>query len=149
MPEYRIETLDTSSPVLTSAAVTLLINAFSQPERYSTKRLHEELSGHTPPFYRQFFVAANRGEIIGIGGIKAADWASNTHLLYLSAVSPEYRGHGIGRALVKARVDWVEANFRKGRILVSTPKAKRFQDLGFVDVRKGFVEGRHLMMRRF
>lgn len=149
MAKYRIDTLDASSPLLLEACVTLLVNAFAKPERYSAPRLHEELRGDSSLFYRQFFVAVTNGAIIGVGGIKAADWASHTHLLYLSAVAPEHRGQGIGRALLKARIEWVEQHFASGRILVSSTKTKRFHEFGFVDIRKSIVEGRHLMLRRF
>ena len=149
MAKYRIDTLDASSPLLLEACVTLLVNAFAKPERYSAQRLQEELRGDSSVFYRQFFVAVSNGDIIGVGGIKAADWASHTHLLYLSAVATEHRGQGIGRALLKARIEWVEKHFATGRILVSSAKAKRFHELGFVDIRKSVVEGRHLMLRRF
>ena len=149
MAKYRIDTLDASSPLLLEACVTLLVNAFAKPERYSAQRLQEELRGDSSVFYRKFFVAVSNGDIIGVGGIKAADWASHTHLLYLSAVATEHRGQGIGRALLKARIEWVEKHFATGRILVSSAKAKRFHELGFVDIRKSVVEGRHLMLRRF
>lgn len=149
MAKYRIDTLDATSPLLLEACVTLLVNAFAKPERYSAQRLHEELRGDSSVFYRQFFVAVSNGDIIGVGGIKAADWASHTHLLYLSAVAPEHRGQGIGRALLKARIEWVEKHFAAGRILVSSAKTKRFHEFGFVDIRKSIVEGRHLMLRRF
>ncbi len=149
MSKYRIDSLDTSSPLLIESCVTLLVNAFSSPERYSSQRLHEELRGDSSVFYRQFFVAVTDGKIIGVGGIKAADWASHTHLLYLSAVATEHRGKGIGRALLRARIEWVEKKFESGRILVSSSKTKRFQEHGFVDIRKSIIEGRHLMMRRF
>jgi GNAT superfamily N-acetyltransferase len=149
MPTFRIELLDASSPVLVKACVTLLVNAFAKPERYSPKRLNNEFQVESSLFYRQFFVAITSGEIVGVGGVKAADWASHTHILYLSAVAAEHRGQGIGRALLQARIEWLENNFKFGRILVSSTKPKRFQDLGFVDIRKGIVEGRHLMMRRF
>lgn len=149
MAKFQIEVLDASSPLLLEASITLLINAFSKPERYSVQRLSEELLADDPIFYRRFFVAVEAGKIIGIGGVKAADWASHTHLLYLSAVALEHRGKGIGRALVKARVDWVEKNFKSGRILVSSPKAKRLIELGFTEIRKSFMDGRHLLFRRF
>lgn len=129
--------------------MALLFKAFAKPERYSTQRLTEELQTDSAPFYRKFFIAFEAGEIIGVGGVKAADWASNTHLLYLSAVAPTHRRQGIGRELIKARIEWVEKNFKSGQILVSSAKNKRFRDLGFVPIPKTHLEGRRLMIRRF
>lgn len=149
MSEYHIDTLETHSPHLVETCVALLFKAFAKPERYSTQRLTEELQADSPPFYRKFFVAFVAGEIIGVGGIKAADWASNTHLLYLSAVAPSHRRQGIGRELIKARIAWVEKNFKSGQILVSSAKNKRFRELGFVPIPKTNIDGRQLMIRRF
>lgn len=149
MSKIRIETLDTSSRVLVDAAVNLLVNAFAKPDHYGPQRLNDEIQTLTGTFYRQFFVAQIDGKIIGVGGVKGAEWASRTHLLYLSAVAPEHRGQGIGRALLKARLDWIESNFTAGRILVSSAKAKRFRDLGFSLIPKSGIDGRFLMIRRF
>jgi GNAT superfamily N-acetyltransferase len=149
MGNIRIDTLDTSSPALLEAAVTLIVNAFADPERYSAERVMREMRGDDPAFYRRFFIAVDAGEIVAVGGVKAADWASKTHILYLSAVAPERRGKGIGRAMVKARIDWLEEKFKSGRILVSATKTKRFRDLGFVEIRNNTIEGRHLLVRRF
>lgn len=149
MSKIRFDTLDPSSPALLEASVTLIVNAFGNLERYSPERVTRELSGNDPVFYRQFFVAMEAGEILAVGGVKAADWSSNTHILYLSAVAPERRGKGIGRALIKARIDWLESTFKHGRILVSASKTKRFRDLGFVEVRNSNIDGRHLLLRRF
>jgi len=147
--KVRIEILDVGNLALVEASIALLVNAFEKAERYDPLRLRDELQSHSGLFYRQFFVATKGGEIIGFGGVKAADWASHTHILYLSAVAPEHRGQGIGRALLKTRIEWVENNFKLGRILVSSARAKRFQDLAFVPMPKSGIEGRHLMMRRF
>ena len=149
MATFRIDLLDVGNPALVEASVELLVSAFTNSERYGAKRLREELRANSGLFYRRFFVATEARDIIGVGGVTAADWASHTHLLYLSAVAQEQRGQGIGQALVKARVKWVEQNFKAGRILVSSTKGKRFRDLGFVEVRKSAIEGRHLMMLRF
>jgi len=149
MTKLRIDTLDISSPVLVDASVTLIVNAFGDPERYSARRVAQELMASDPVFYRQFFVAMEAGEVLAVGGVKAADWASKTHILYLSAVAPERRGKGIGRALIKARIDWVEETFKSGRILVSAAKTRRFRDFGFVEIRNSCLDSRHLLLRRF
>lgn len=149
MGKIRIDTLDTSSPALLEASVTLIFNAFADPERYSAERVAKELRGDDSAFYRRFFVAMDAGEIIAVGGVKAADWASSTHILYLSAVTPERRGKGIGRALIKARIEWLEENFKSGRILVSAAKTRRFRDMGFTEVRNSAIDGRHLLVRKF
>ncbi|MFZ1245651.1 MAG: GNAT family N-acetyltransferase [Azonexus sp.] len=149
MREIRFDTLDASSPALLEASVTLIVNAFGDPERYCAERVARELQGGDKLFYRQFFIAVEGGRIVGVGGVKAADWAANTHILYLSAVAPERRGKGIARALIKARVDWLEKNFSQGRILVSAARTRRFRDLGFVEIRNSHIDGRHLLLRRF
>lgn len=149
MNKLRIDTLDVTSPHLVEECVTLLFNAFAKPERYSLQRLSDELQADQTPFYRKFFIAVSAGKIVGFGGVKAADWASNTHLLYLSAVSSKYRQQGIGRALIKARVEWIEKNFASGLILVSSTKDKRFRDFGFVRIPKSNRAEHQLMIKRF
>jgi len=149
MAALRIAALDDPSPALLASCATLIVNAFGDPERYSLERIRRELGERDPVFYRRFFVAMEAGEVLGIGGVKAADWASATHILYLSAVARERRGEGIGRALVEARLAWVEASFGEGRVLVSTAKTKRYRELGFVEIRNSRQDGRHLMLRRF
>jgi GNAT superfamily N-acetyltransferase len=102
------------------------------------------------PFYRRFFIATARygdeERVVGAGGVKAADWASNTHILYLSAVHPEYRNRGIGKRLVKARVEWIRSKFKQGRVVVSTDKLDRFKQLGFRVATKTCDQGRALMI---
>ena len=81
MREIRFDTLDASSPALLEASVTLIVNAFGDPERYCAERVARELQGGDKLFYRQFFIAVEGGRIVGVGGVKAADWAANTHIL--------------------------------------------------------------------
>jgi GNAT superfamily N-acetyltransferase len=149
MKRLRIEPLDPDSAILVDACTTLLVNAFADPVRYSLERIRRDLQQRETIFYRQFFVAMAGGEVLGVGGVKAADWASDTHILHLSAVAPEQRGKGIGRALIAARVAWVEANFAHGRILVSTARTRRYRELGFVEIRASRIGNRRLMVRRF
>lgn len=149
MAKFRIDTLDTSSDALLETCAKLIVNAFADPERYNLDRVRRELCCDDPVFYRRFFVAIEDGQIVALGGVKAADWASRTHILYLSAVSPDKRGQGIGRALIKARLDWLQTTFKSGRILVSATKTRRFRDLGFRELRNGRIDGKHLMLCRF
>lgn len=130
------------------AAIELLCTVFQDSARYQRRRLEHEIREVDPPIYRHFVVALQYGELIGIGGIKAADWASNTHVLYHSAVAVEARGQGIGSALVDARLAWLRQNFTSGRVLVSTRKVQRFRKLRFKSVGHE-MDGRRLMCLEF
>lgn len=149
MSKLLIRPLDVLDLQQLEAAIDLVESAFADPDRYGRERIAQEMLSESTAFYRQFFVALKAGRIAGVGGVKAADWATRTHLLYLSAVAPERRGQGIARALVEERVAWVERHFGSGRILVSTARTRRFRELGFSEVRDSEVDGRHLMLYRF
>ncbi len=100
------------------------------------------------PFYRKFFGAYHAdGTLIAVGGVKAADWASDTHILYMMAVDKDHRGKGIGSDLEKARIQWVRDNFSNGRCLVSTKHKKRFERWDFKVVSE--VNDRYLMILEF
>lgn len=149
MRSLPIHPLNTLPQNAGEQAIALIVASFDNPERYGAARIREQLAPASPPFYRQFFAALADNTVLGVAGIKAADWASDTHILYLSAVAPEHRRQGIGRSLVKARLDWVKAHFPHGRILVSTGKPNRFRQFGFREMPSGPQEGRRLMVRRF
>jgi GNAT superfamily N-acetyltransferase len=149
MSKLLIRALDRLDNDQLAASIDLVATAFADPERYDRERIAREMLGDHPVFYRQFFVALKGGRIVGVAGVKAADWATKTHLLYLSAVAPENRGKGIGRALLEARIEWVERRFASGRILTSTARAKRFRELGFVEVKDSEISERCLMLYRF
>lgn len=129
--------------------IELFSSCFSDRERYNVKRLTEELRPSQKPFYRQFFIAEYQGAVVGAGGVKALDWASNIHALYLSAVHAGHRGRGIGKALIKSRLDWLKDNFKSGRVVVSTAKIERFKQLGFAQVSETCKDGRALMLNEF
>lgn len=140
---YRIALLDWSDQASLAAAQAVIVAAFADADRYPLARVAQELQPGIPPFYRQFFVAWQYvdgvEQVVGVGGIKAADWASDLAVLYLSAVLPQARGQGIGRALVTARLDWLRQQKQhgqkaRGRVMVSTQKLRRFKNLGFTVV---------------
>lgn len=131
------------------AAADVLLAAFADPDRYSRERLIEQLAPAPMPFYRQFFIARQQDELVGVGGIKAADWASDTHILYLSAVTEHARGQGIARALIATRIAWLMENYEHGRLLVSTARSRRFTRLGFRMAGKHDASGRRLMLLEF
>ena len=149
MSKLLIRTLDVHDLLQLESAIDLVENAFADPERYSRERITRAMLVEDPPFYRQFFIAIKDGRIVGVGGVKAADWATKTHLLYLSAVAPDMRGQGIARALLAARVEWLVKRFGSGRVLVSTSRTKRFRELGFVEISGSKIEGRSLMRLHF
>jgi GNAT superfamily N-acetyltransferase len=100
------------------------------------------------PFYRKFFGAyAEDGTLIGVGGLKAADWASDTHILYMMAVEKEHRGQGVGSDLERIRIEWLRSKFTHGRCLVSTRHKKRFERWDFKAVSE--INHRYLMLLEF
>ena len=149
MSKLLIRALDVHDMIQLDTAIDLVENAFADPDRYGRERIAREMLADDPVFYRQFLVAIKGGRIVGVGGIKAADWAAKTHLLYLSAVAPERRGQGIARALLAARVEWLARRFDCGRVLVSTARTRRFREFGFTEVRGSEIDGRQLMLYSF
>lgn len=149
MKPYKIRPLDDSIHARSDAINLLCTNCPSESDRYQKSRLIEEVSAvETPPFYRRFFGAYDAdNKLLGVGGIKAADWASDTHILYMMAVERQHRGQGIGTDLEKARLQWVRESFSHGRCIVSTRHKKRFMRWGFASISE--VDGRHLMVMEF
>lgn len=129
MKTYTIRPLETSSLAVSAAVDLLSSNCPSESDRYEKSRLETEIVAvDTLPFYRKFFGAYDRDDVlIGVGGVKAADWASDTHILYMMAVDEQHRGKGVGSALERTRIEWVRSNFSRGRCLVSTKHRKRFE----------------------
>lgn len=149
MKDFSIVELPWSEPSAVAEARALVGRVFADPVRYSAERVESEIQPAAAPLQRSFFVAYRDGELVGAGGLKSADWASHTHVLYLSVVAAEHRGQGIGRALVKARLDWLRQEQRHGRVLVSTSKEKRFLDFGFRRISRQDRYDRCLMLLEY
>lgn len=147
--KFEYTELDVADAEKSIRSLELLATCFADRERYSVQRLSEEIKQTQMPFYRKFFVAEFQGAVVGVGGIKALDWASDTHALYLSSVAPDFRNRGIGKALVKARLDWLAENYKSGRVLVSTQKIERFKSFGFKPVSQPSHDGRTIMLKEF
>jgi GNAT superfamily N-acetyltransferase len=149
MKTYTLRPLDATPTALSDAVELLLSNCPSESDRYEKSRLVREICPvDALPFYRKFFGAyAADGTLIGVGGIKAADWASDIHILYLMAVDKAHRGQGMGTDLEKARIEWILNNFNHGRCLVSTKHKKRFVRWGFKGVSE--IDDRYLMLLEF
>lgn len=148
MSKFHIYQIDMNDPINKDCALQLYFKTYPENnERYSLDRLDDDLLSQSGWNYRTFFAANIGSQLVGIGAIKAADWASNTHIMYLGAVASEHRGMGIGTALEKARIQYVKENFSTGRILVSTKHSKRFQKHGFSDI--SHIAGRHMMCLEF
>ena len=153
----QVTALDTNDAENVIQAIEVLHRCFSDKERYSIERLGNELVpesiSKSASFYRQFFIATlherDAERVVGVAGVKAADWASDTHILYMSAVHPDYRNRGIGKRLVKTRIDWVRSQFVAGRVLVSTAKIDRFKQFGFKAVTQSSEAGRSIMLMEF
>ena len=149
----QVAVLDDAESEKVIQTVEVLHGSFAGSDRYTVSRLTEEVKPAGEPLYRHFFIATVKTKaeerVVGVGGVKAADWASNTHVLYLSAVHSDFRNSGIGKKLVKARVDWIRTHFGSGRVVVSTPKIERFKQFGFRPVTRACDKGRAIMIMEF
>ena len=107
MSKFHIYQIDMNDSVNKDCALQLYFKTYpGNNERYSLDRLDDELSTQSGWNYRTFFAANIGPQLVGIGAIKAADWASNTHIMYLGAVASEHRGIGIvtGKQIGRAHV---------------------------------------------
>lgn len=149
LSKYLIRPLKPDSSEAIEAVELLIRNCPCESGRYGKNRLVVELcTVHTAPIYSQFFGAfVDDVGLVGVGGIKAADWASNTHVLFLAAVEKAYRGQGIGTALENARLEWLKAHYDQGRCLVSTRHEKRFSRRDFKTISK--LDDKYLMLLEF
>lgn len=119
--------------------------------QYAIPRVRERLaSGFRNSEYAPRFIVAVKedGKIIGVAGWGKLEFASRTWGLFLSSVNREYRGRGVGTALVRERLRLIEEEARKGRVLVSTKHRKRFEKLGFRTVDYDKELSLHLMLKK-
>lgn len=83
-----------------------------------------------------FFVAEHEGTLVGVVGVEAC---SGYGLLRSTAVSPEWRGRGLGRQLVKRAIADSEANGVQALYLLTTTAEQYFPSFGFVTTTRASV----------
>lgn len=149
MSKSLVVELDWRDKIAVEAARDLIVSVFGDEVRYASKRIASELRPLPKPHYRQFLAIWHEGRMVGAAGIKGADWASDTHLLYLSAVHADHRGKGFGRALVETRLDWIRERHENGKILASTFKPRRYRQFGFVPIGRAREDTAQLMLLEF
>lgn len=138
-----------------AAAVAMTVDSFTVDGhalgQYAAPRVQERLlSGLRVSEYAPRFIVAQKtdGGLIGVAGWGRLEFASRTWGLFLSSVSRDYRGQGVGTAMVRERLRRIEEETREGRILVSTRHRKRFERLGFRSVDYDAELTLHLMLKR-
>jgi len=137
----------TDATAITVANFTIDGNTLGQ---YAVPRVRERLAGsfRHHEYAPRFLVAVKEdGEIIGVAGWGKLEFASRTWGLFLSSVHRDYRGQGVGTALVRERLRRIEEETQKGRVLVSTRHRKRFEKLGFRSVDYDEELSLHLMLK--
>lgn len=75
-----------------------------------------------------FVVAEARGDIVGVAGLEVC---CDSALLRSVAVQPEWRSHGLGRALVTRVISDAEAQGLRALYLLTTTAERYFPSFGF------------------
>jgi amino-acid N-acetyltransferase len=89
------------------------------------------LDGLDEQFGEGYAVAESAGAVIGAEGIETYD---NAGLLRSAVVADAWRGHGIGDALTRDRLDWARSRGLREIYLLTTTAADYFPRHGFARV---------------
>jgi amino-acid N-acetyltransferase len=81
--------------------------------------------------FKDFVVAESHGQIVGVAGLEIC---SDDALLRSVAVSPDWRGKGVGRALVTRTIADAEARGLRALYLLTTTAEDYFQSFGFAKI---------------
>jgi amino-acid N-acetyltransferase len=108
-----------------ASAIAALLESSSLP----TAGVAAALSG--------FHVAESDGEIVGVVGVESCDGIHA--LLRSTAVSPAWRGRGVGRALVERAKAAAEARGVHALYLLTTTAESYFPSFGFTTVNRAEV----------
>lgn len=84
----------------------------------------------------EFVVAESDGEIVGVAGLEVC---CDNALLRSVAVSPAWRSHGVGRALVTRIISDAEARGIRALYLLTTTAERYFPSFGFRTIARDLV----------
>jgi amino-acid N-acetyltransferase len=84
-----------------------------------------------------FLVAEHEGEVVGVVGVERC--CREYGLLRSTAVSPEWRGHGVGRRLVERAIAEAEGRGTKALYLLTMTAEHYFPSFGFVKTTRDAV----------
>ena len=87
----------------------------------------------------QFVVAAHGDEIVGVAGIEECGTGRNNALLRSVAVKHEWRGRGLGRALVASAIELAEEHGVRTLFLLTTTAERYFPAFGFRETTRDAV----------
>lgn len=86
-----------------------------------------------------FVVAEEAGAIVGVAGIEECGRSGEHALLRSVAIAPEWRGLGLGRALVSRAIADAEARGAKALYLLTTTAEGYFPSFGFSETSRDSV----------
>ena len=92
------------------------------------------VSGVADQFGDQYVVAEKDGELAGVGGIERH---GSYGLLRSVAVTPSFRGSGLGRELSRDRLDWARSHGMQSVYLLTMTAERYFARQGFVVIERG------------
>jgi amino-acid N-acetyltransferase len=96
--------------------------------------------------WRTFIVAKEGEQIVACGGAEAYQFAA---LIRSVAVEPQYRGHGLGRRIVRQLLDRLASRGLREFYLLTTTAEAYFRKRGFKTIDRDEVHPQLLSSREF
>lgn len=139
-PEISISAVTSANPQILKELAALEIVAWTgkadlQAIETKMERLSDEFN-HLDSDTKMAFVARGSGLIVGVGRIIRTCAATYSWMTYGLAVHPEYRRQGIGRALLRARLEY--ARERGAQTIQSETHAANLASIAFHEA-VGFI----------
>jgi amino-acid N-acetyltransferase len=96
--------------------------------------------------WKTFIVAREEGKLVACGGAEAYQFAA---LIRSVAVHPEYRGHNLGRRIVRQLLDRLASRGLREFYLLTTTAEEYFRKRGFKTIDRDEVHPQLLSSREF